>query len=197
MKKTFERLLFALLAVAVALSLTVFALADNESAESADVSTESVVSEVSQEASAEDVTSTDDASDAASEATSEDASAAVSGDTSAATSEVSSAGSADNTDTQPQSVSTFPWPRVIALIVIVVLIAGAFILAKTNTKLGQKLNKWFKDYKSEIKKIVWFKGKDLVKATGVVLVFVIGAAILIGLLDLGFTKLIELLATIF
>ncbi len=196
MKNTFNRLLFALLAVAVALSLTVFALAVDESAESADVSTESVVSDVSEETSAEDTSDVSDASDASADE-SKDESADTSATTSATTSDTVSAPTSTDNTTNTQAASTFPWPRVIALIAIVVLVAGAFILSKTNTKLGQKINKFFKDYKSETKKIVWFKGKDLVKATAVVLVFVIGAAILIGLLDLGFTQLVELLAKIF
>ena len=93
--------------------------------------------------------------------------------------------------------SDFPWARVITLVVIVILIVVAIILAKTNTALGQRINKFFKEYWSEIKKVSWYSPKDTAKATGLVLVFLVVAAIAIGLLDFGFTKLIQLLANIF
>ncbi len=98
---------------------------------------------------------------------------------------------------QTSATSTFPWARVITLATIVILIVGAIILAKTNTKLGQKIKKFFKEYASEIKKVSWCSPKDTAKATGIVLVFLIVAAVAIGLLDLGFTKLIQYLAKLF
>lgn len=113
----------------------------------------------------------------------------------AATADQATPGTA--TPDQAGVVSNFPWARVITLIVIVVLIVAAIILAKTNTKLGQRINKFFKEYWSEIKKVSWYSPKDTAKATGIVLVLLIGAAIVIGLLDYGFTQIIKLLATIF
>ena len=80
---------------------------------------------------------------------------------------------------------------------IVVLIVVAFILAKTNTALGQKISKFFKEYWSEIKKVSWSTPKDTAKATAVVLVFVVAAAAAIGVLDLVFTTIINWLAKIF
>ena len=98
---------------------------------------------------------------------------------------------------QAPIASDFPWARVITLAVIVILIVAAFILAKTNTKLGQRINKFFKEYWSEIKKVSWYSPKDTMKATGIVLVFLIVAAVAIGLLDFGFTRIIKWLAEIF
>ncbi len=94
-------------------------------------------------------------------------------------------------------VNDTPWARIITLIVIVVLILVAFILTKTNTKLGQRIKKFCKEYWSEIKKVSWCSPKETAKATGIVLVFIIVAALVIGLLDLGFAKLINELAEIF
>ena len=94
-------------------------------------------------------------------------------------------------------VDETPWARIITLIVIVVLIVGAIILAKTNTKLGQRISKFFKEYLSEIKKVSWCSPKETAKATGIVLVFIIVAALVISLLDLGFAWLINQLAEIF
>ena len=76
------------------------------------------------------------------------------------------------------------------------MIAVLFILAKTKTKVGEKISKFFKDYKSELKKIVWMPWKDLLKATGIVLAVLLVAALLIGLLDYGFSSLIRLLSSI-
>ena len=101
------------------------------------------------------------------------------------------------TPDQTNATSNFPWARVITLAVIVILIVGAIILAKTNTKLGQRIKKFFKEYISEIKKVSWYSPKDTAKATGIVLVFLIVAAVAIGVLDFGFTKLVKLLADIF
>ncbi len=52
---------------------------------------------------------------------------------------------------------------------------------------------FFKDYKSEIKKIVWPGFKDVVKNTGIVLAMCLIVGAFIWLLDLGLGKLIELI----
>ena len=90
-----------------------------------------------------------------------------------------------------------PWIRLISFGIIILIIVIIIVLSRTNTKIGLRLRKFFKEYGSEIKKVSWFSKKDTLKATGVVLVFLIGAAIAIGVLDFGFTKLIQLLAKIF
>ncbi|MEE1053975.1 MAG: preprotein translocase subunit SecE [Acutalibacteraceae bacterium] len=52
---------------------------------------------------------------------------------------------------------------------------------------------FFKDYKSEIKKIVWPGFKDVAKNTGIVLAMCLIVGAFIWLLDLGLGKLIELI----
>lgn len=52
---------------------------------------------------------------------------------------------------------------------------------------------FFKDYKSEVKKIVWPGLSDVVKNTGIVLVLCILVGAFIWLLDFGLGKLIELI----
>ncbi|MBP5231622.1 MAG: preprotein translocase subunit SecE [Clostridia bacterium] len=94
------------------------------------------------------------------------------------------------------TASNVPWKLIISLGVIILIVAVLFILAKTKTKLGEKISKFFKDYKSELKKIVWMPWKDLLKATGIVLVVLLVAAAIIGLLDYGFSSLILLLSKI-
>jgi preprotein translocase SecE subunit len=88
-------------------------------------------------------------------------------------------------------------PRWITLFVIIILIGVAVILSRTKTKLGQKIAKFFRDYKSEISKISWYSPKETAKATGIVLVFIIGLAVAIGVLDFLFTQGIKLLAQLF
>ena len=193
--KNIMKSLALILAVVLAMTLSLSVLAEGESS---DVSTESVVesSDVSSEAtSSEDASSEATSSEeASSEATSSEAAS------SEATSSEATSGNINAGDTSEQteeSVSNFPWARVITLIVIVVLVLVAWILTKTNTALGQKIKKFCKEYWSEIKKVSWLSPKDTAKQTGIVLVFLIVAAIAIALLDLGFTKLIEFIANIF
>ncbi len=63
---------------------------------------------------------------------------------------------------------------------------------KTNKFVG-----FFKDCKREMKNIVWSPKKDVVKNTSVAFVYVVVSAALILVLDLGFTKLLELVAGLF
>ena len=77
--------------------------------------------------------------------------------------------------------------------VILVIALVIFIAIKRNTPFGQKIVKFFKDYKSEIKKVVWLSKNELLRKTGVVLVTIIIACIVLGLLDYAFTSLITLI----
>ena len=52
--------------------------------------------------------------------------------------------------------------------------------------LGTKIKKFFKDYRSELKKIVWPTRPQVIKNTGVVLVAIIFVAAIVGVLDLIF-----------
>ena len=53
-----------------------------------------------------------------------------------------------------------------------------------------RAGKWFRELKSEFKKIVWPTRKQILKNTAVVLVVLIAVGIVIGLLDFAFEKLI-------
>ena len=64
---------------------------------------------------------------------------------------------------------------------------------KDKVKLGQKIKKFFKDYKSELKKIVWCSKKQTLQYTLYVLVAIVIVAIFIGALDLAFTEILRLL----
>ena len=97
-------------------------------------------------------------------------------------------------DEQTAATIKNPWTGwIIAGIVLIVIALFIFVSIKKNTRLGQKIVKFYKDYRSEIKKIVWLSRKELIKKTGVVLVTIIIAAIFLGLLDYAFTNLILLI----
>jgi preprotein translocase subunit SecE len=57
---------------------------------------------------------------------------------------------------------------------------------KEKMKLTDRIKKFFRDYKSEIKKIVWPTKDDVFQSTGVVLIAIIFVAIIVGVLDLVF-----------
>jgi preprotein translocase subunit SecE len=65
-----------------------------------------------------------------------------------------------------------------------------------NVKKESKIKKFFKDYKSEFKKIVWPEKKDTLRQSGGVVsaIIVVGAAIFV--LDTAFSKLFQWLSTL-
>jgi preprotein translocase SecE subunit len=183
--KKFMKALSILLAVLLAMTLSFTVLAEGE--ESTASTAESTVStDASAEASTEASASESKAEESKTESKAEESKA-----------EESKLEANKNDSTNAVATKSFPWARVITLIAIVVLVIVLVILAKTNTALGQKINKFFKEYWSEIKKVSWSTPKDTLKATAVVLVFIVVAAAAIGVLDLIFTGIINGLAKIF
>ena len=59
---------------------------------------------------------------------------------------------------------------------------------ETNVKKQSKITKFFKDYKSEFKKIVWPSKEDTLRMSVVVIVAIVVASVAIFLLDLGFSN---------
>ena len=57
---------------------------------------------------------------------------------------------------------------------------------KEKMKLGARIKKFFKDYRSELKKIVWPTRTQVIKNTGVVLVAIIFISAIVGVVDLIF-----------
>ena len=57
---------------------------------------------------------------------------------------------------------------------------------KNKPSLKEKLGKFFRDYKSELKKVVWPSKKQLINNTIVVIVVVLIASVFILLLDMLF-----------
>ena len=65
---------------------------------------------------------------------------------------------------------------------------------KNKIGLGQRISKFFKDYKSELKKIVWFSPKTTLQYTGVVLVMMVVVSAFIFALDTVFGQLLLLIS---
>jgi preprotein translocase subunit SecE len=65
---------------------------------------------------------------------------------------------------------------------------------EVKVKKDSKVKKFFKDYKSEFKKIVWPDKKDTLRQSGVVAVTIVIVALAVFLLDTGFTKLLMAIA---
>ena len=76
-------------------------------------------------------------------------------------------------------------------------------MAETNKKpnffvrTGKRLAKWFREMKSELKKVVWPSGKQLLNNTLVVLVSVLVVGIIVCLFDLLAGFGIDLLGKLF
>ena len=66
-----------------------------------------------------------------------------------------------------------------------------------QVKKENKFKKFFKDYKSEFKKIVWPEKKDTIKQSGVVVVAMVVVAAAVLLLDTGFSWVLNKLGEIF
>ena len=62
--------------------------------------------------------------------------------------------------------------------------------------LFARIGKWFRELKSECRKIVWPTKKQLVNNTIVVFVFVAICAVFIGLLDLIFSGALRLILSV-
>ena len=62
--------------------------------------------------------------------------------------------------------------------------------------LGTKIKNFFKNNKSELKKISWYGKKQTLRSSGVVIVALLAVSVAVGLLDLGLNKFIMWIATL-
>lgn len=73
-------------------------------------------------------------------------------------------------------------------------------MADTNNAKQKKSNRmmsFFRETKAELKKVSWPTKEQLMHNTGVILVFIIIATVILSLLDVGFGKLFEMLTQLF
>ena len=64
-------------------------------------------------------------------------------------------------------------------------------------RTGRKISKWFREMKSELKKVVWPTGKQLLNNTLIVLAAVLIVGVIIYLFDLGAKGGMSLLRDLF
>ncbi len=70
-------------------------------------------------------------------------------------------------------------------------------MAEENVKKTNKVAKFFKDIKRELKNITWSSKSDVIKNTTVVVVVTAICALAIVLVDAGLTKCLDLLVDVF
>lgn len=61
---------------------------------------------------------------------------------------------------------------------------------KNKVSFKEKLSKFWRSNKSELKKIVWYSRKDTINSTFLVLVCLVICSIVVSILDLGFSSAI-------
>ncbi len=61
---------------------------------------------------------------------------------------------------------------------------------KDKVSLFAKIAKFFREYKSELKKISWYSRKDTINGSILVVVCIVLAAVVTGALDFGFSELL-------
>lgn len=188
MKKSLSVLALLLSLVAVLSFGSLSAYAESSDVVSVDASVDASI-DASVDASV-DVSA--DASEDASADDSEDASADASDDASKETSKEESKDAATDNKKDDDDEKKFPWALVIFLAIVVIVAVVCFVCIKLDNVVGRWLKNFFKDYKSEIKKVTWPSKEVTIKSTIVVLVCLIVSGAVVGLLDFGLAKLIEL-----
>ena len=191
-------LVAVILSVFMLLTLTVLpTFAEDATAEAAtEAVTEAATGEASTEA-ATDATTGEATTEAATDATTgEDGTGADTAATTGATTEAATKGEttteAVTEDEEAKKIArtTGIINLIVGGVLVIAVIALAFVFRK-------KIPGWFKALKSECGKIVWCPKDKLKKNTFVVLVTIVVLAVVIGLLDFGFSRGIMLLRDIF
>lgn len=182
MRKTFS-VIALLLSLLTVLSFSAFSV-------SAADSSEEVSAVESSEAASEEESSANEGSDASSEESEKEESKEESEGSKEESKKPEASDKNDKNDKKQPEKDEFPWALVIFLGALVVFAVVCFICIKRENKFGNWLKKFFKDYKSELKKIVWASKDFTVKSTIVVIVCLLVCAGVIGLLDVGLNALI-------
>lgn len=68
---------------------------------------------------------------------------------------------------------------------------------KNKPPIKERIAKFFRDYRSELKKISWCHPNNIVKYTGLVLACIVVVATFLGVLDFSFSKLMMLLGGLY
>ena len=66
----------------------------------------------------------------------------------------------------------------------------------TKKSGGNKIAKYFRECKAELKKVTWPSKDQIIHNTGIILVFIAIVTVILSLLDAGFAKLFQLLTNL-
>ena len=69
-------------------------------------------------------------------------------------------------------------------------------MADANVNKTNKIAKYLKECKAELKKVTWPTKDQLIHNTGVILVFIAIVTVILSLLDIGFAKLFQFLTSL-
>ncbi|MBO7375772.1 MAG: preprotein translocase subunit SecE [Clostridia bacterium] len=100
------------------------------------------------------------------------------------------------TTTGDETSAEINWDLIITLSVIGLAVIVFFIFFFANKKFNARVKKFIKEISSELKKVVWSPWRDVKKNTVIVLVVSLGAALLIFILDMLFSKGLSALTTL-
>lgn len=145
------------------------------------LSTVAFAAEAQSSAAGEETTATpDDATTAAEDADEDDEPADT---TAAATTAAATTAASGDKKEETKKVN---WDLIISLSIIGIAAIVLVVLYFAMPKFKDAVNKFFRDYKSELGKIVWSSWSDVKKNTLVVIIIVAAFSIMIGVLDLVF-----------
>ena len=66
----------------------------------------------------------------------------------------------------------------------------------TKKSGGNRIVKYFRECKAELKKVTWPSKDQIIHNTGIILVFIAIVTVILSLLDAGFAKLFQLLTNL-
>ena len=89
-----------------------------------------------------------------------------------------------------------PW-NVIPVAILLVLVIAAVIFFFIIPKRREKTLKFFRGLKSECKKVSWYSWSQTIRGSVVVAVIAVAIAIVVGLLDVGFTQGLNAITELF
>ena len=95
--------------------------------------------------------------------------------------------------TQKKGLST---TAIVLLAVFGAIILIFAVLYLFKPKFRERVKKFFREYKSELKKVVWSSKADVIKNTKIVIIGIVAIAVTVGLVDIGLGALIDLIGKI-
>ena len=85
---------------------------------------------------------------------------------------------------------------IVFLAIIAVIIVVLVVLWFVKPSFRERIKRLVREYKSELKKVVWSSKADVISNTKLVVVIIVIVAVIVGLLDYGLGSLIELVGKV-